>query len=205
MPSKAREFPVLETGRLALRAPLASDAGAFGSILSIHDVTRYSNWVDDPTKAQLERAMRWMRKAYASGAGCGWIIEERASGAVAGAIRFNNFEIKWRCGEIGYELHPDFWGKGLMTEAVTPWRRAAMRSSGSTGSKPGRSPAIRRRTGCWKSRAFAMKERCGNEDGSRAPITTSACLGGSRTTSQLEVPPRACSPREITRPAIDSV
>jgi len=24
----------------------------------------------------------------------------------------------WRCGEIGYESHPDFWGRGLMTEAV---------------------------------------------------------------------------------------
>ena len=119
MRSNARPFPVLATKRLVLRAPLAEDAAAFGKILSIRDVTRYSNWPDAPSKAQLERAMRWMRKAYASGKGCGWIIEERSSSTIAGAIRFNSFEIKWRCGEIGYELHPDFWGKGLMTEAVT--------------------------------------------------------------------------------------
>jgi [ribosomal protein S5]-alanine N-acetyltransferase len=42
----------------------------------------------------------------------------RLKKAVAGAVRFNSFEKKWRCGEIGYELHPDYWGKGLMTEAV---------------------------------------------------------------------------------------
>ena len=98
--------------------------------------------------------MRWMRKAYASGKGCGWIIEERSSSTIAGAIRFNNFEIKWKCGEIGYELHPDFWGKGLMTEAVTAVAACGYEFSASIASKPGRFPAIRRRTGCWRNPAF---------------------------------------------------
>ena len=206
MQSNARPFPVLATRRLVLRAPLPEDAAAFGNILSIPDVTRYSNWPDAPSNAQLERSMRWMRKAYSSGKGCAWIIEERSSNTIAGAIRFNSFEIKWRCGEIGYELHPDFWGKGLMTEAVALWRRAAIRFSASTVSKPGPFLAIRRRTGCWRNRDFDMKGRCDREDGSREPTTTSACLDGSRTMSRLM--PRLCGfliPRRIVLPAKDTL
>ena len=59
-----------------------------------------------------------MSKVHVSGKGCAWIIEIEKSRTIAGAIRFNSFEKKWRSGEIGYELHPDYWGKGLMTEAV---------------------------------------------------------------------------------------
>ncbi|MER8433613.1 hypothetical protein [Mesorhizobium caraganae] len=55
MPASARVFPVLSTSRLLLRAASAKDAEAFGDILSIPDVSRYSNWPDAPTKAQLKR------------------------------------------------------------------------------------------------------------------------------------------------------
>lgn len=113
-----RKFPVLSTKRLTLRAPTMKDVPEFQALLSIPEITRFSNWPDAPPKARVERALRWMSKVHASGKGCAWIIEIADSKALAGAIRFNNFEKKWRCGEIGYELHPDYWGKGLMTEAV---------------------------------------------------------------------------------------
>jgi RimJ/RimL family protein N-acetyltransferase len=114
----ARKFPILSTKRLTLRAPALADSAAFRAVLSIPDVTRFSNTPDAPTKAQGERLVRWMSKLHASGKGCAWIIEHWDSKTVVGAIRFNSFEKRWKCGEIGYESHPDFWGKGLMTEAV---------------------------------------------------------------------------------------
>ena len=117
-PMASRKFPQLTTKRLTLRAATPKDVAEFHALVSTPEVTRYSNWPDAPTKAQIERSLRWMSKVHASGKGCAWIIETGASKAVAGAIRFNSFEKKWRCGEIGYELHPDYWGKGLMTEAV---------------------------------------------------------------------------------------
>ena len=117
-PTAIRKFPLLTTKRLTLRAATPKDVPEFHALVSLPEVTRYSNWPDAPTRAQTERSLRWMSKIHASGKGCAWIIETGASKAVAGAIRFNSFEKKWRCGEIGYELHPDYWGKGLMTEAV---------------------------------------------------------------------------------------
>jgi RimJ/RimL family protein N-acetyltransferase len=116
--AKARKFPVLSTKRLTLRAPTLADASAIRAIVSIPAVTRFSNWPDAPTKAQVERGMRWMSKLFASGKGCAWIIEQRHSKTLVGAIRFNRIDKKSKWGELGYESHPDFWGKGLMTEAV---------------------------------------------------------------------------------------
>ena len=117
-PMANRKFPALSTRRLTLRAPTPKDVAQYQALLSIPEVTRFSNWPDGVTKAQAERALRWMSKVHASGKGCAWIIEVSGAKTLAGAIRFNSFEKKWRSGEIGYELHPDYWGKGLMTEAV---------------------------------------------------------------------------------------
>jgi ribosomal-protein-alanine N-acetyltransferase len=111
-------FPALTTRRLRLRLAQAQDAGAFRSLLSLPEVTRYTNWPDAPTPAQMQRYLRWMARLHGSGKGCAWIIEEAHSGRPVGAIRFNSIHRKWRFAELGYESHPDFWGRGLMTEAV---------------------------------------------------------------------------------------
>ena len=117
-PTASRKFPVLSTRRLTLRAPTMKDVSEFQALLAVPEVTRFNNWPDAPKKVQVERFLRWMSKHHASGKGCAWIIEIAGSRALAGAIRFNRFDKKWRSGEIGYELHPDYWGKGFMTEAV---------------------------------------------------------------------------------------
>ena len=118
MAKSDREFPSLTTDRLRLRAPHMDDAEVFRALLSIPEVTRYSNWPDAPKKPYGERTMQWMSKLHTSRSGCAWIIEDGASGALIGAIRFNHFERKWKVGEVGYELHPEFRGRGLMTEAL---------------------------------------------------------------------------------------
>src|SRR5437879_11451225 len=46
-----REFPSLATERLRRRAPNMDDAEAFRALLSIPEVTRYSNWPDAPKPA----------------------------------------------------------------------------------------------------------------------------------------------------------
>jgi ribosomal-protein-alanine N-acetyltransferase len=116
--AKTRAFPQLTTDRLRLRAPTLKDAAAFRAVLSAPGVTRFSNWPDAPTASQGERYARWMTKLHGSGKGCAWIIEHRPSKKLIGAIRFNRFDKKWHVGEVGYEIHPDYWGSGLMTEAV---------------------------------------------------------------------------------------
>ncbi|MGH6754735.1 MAG: GNAT family N-acetyltransferase [Bradyrhizobium sp.] len=111
-------FPLLLTERLSLRAPVMDDCGAFHELLMLPEVTRFSDCPDMPKKAQTDRSMRWMSEAYTKGKGCAWIIEDRVSGRTLGAIRFNRIDRHWKWAEVGYEIHPSVWGKGLMTEAV---------------------------------------------------------------------------------------
>jgi ribosomal-protein-alanine N-acetyltransferase len=111
-------FPSLTTSRLRLRAPRDDDATAFGEVLALPVVTRFSNWPDQPKKRQIERYIGWMIKLHARRSGCAWMIEDSASGRLIGAVRFNRFDRVWRFGEVGYELHPDYWRRGLMTEAL---------------------------------------------------------------------------------------
>jgi [ribosomal protein S5]-alanine N-acetyltransferase len=116
MPKTVRPFPAFSTDRLRLRAPQMEDAEAFGVLLSLPEVTRYSDIPDSATMAG--RMMRFMVRLHESRKGCGWIIEDATSGVLIGAIRFNHFDRRWRVGVVGYECHPDFWGRGLMTEAL---------------------------------------------------------------------------------------
>jgi ribosomal-protein-alanine N-acetyltransferase len=114
----AARFPQLSTDRLALRAVTFDDAVAFHAILSVPEVTRFSNWPDQPAAEEAIRFVRNMSGLFASGEGCAWIIAARESREVLGAIRFNYFVHDWKCAGVGYELHPSAWGRGLATEAL---------------------------------------------------------------------------------------
>jgi [ribosomal protein S5]-alanine N-acetyltransferase len=111
-------FPTLRTDRLQLRDVNSNDAGFYHRLLSIAEVTRFSDFPDAASRAQAGRIVAWMSKLFSSGRGCAWIIDERSTGKSLGAVRINRIHQRWRWGEIGYESHPEFWGLGLMTEAV---------------------------------------------------------------------------------------
>ena len=117
-PRANKDFPTLVTRRLRLRQADMQDCDAFHAILSCPDVTRFSNWPDEPKRSAAERPLRWMCKAFASGKGCAWMIEDMSSAELLGAVRFNNIHHGSRCAEVGYELHPAAWGKGYMSEAL---------------------------------------------------------------------------------------
>ncbi|RWX09073.1 N-acetyltransferase [Rhizobium hidalgonense] len=119
MKHRNKEFPLLVTDRLKLRAPDLADGDDLHALLLMPEVTRFSSWPEAPARAHIKRAMKWMCEVHAKGKGCAWIMEDRVSGRYLGAIRFNSIERHSKCAEIGYELHPSAWGKGLMTEAVT--------------------------------------------------------------------------------------
>jgi [ribosomal protein S5]-alanine N-acetyltransferase len=112
------EFPVLTTDRLLLRAVTPHDAEPFRALLATPGVTDFSNWPDDPTMEQGREFAQMMADAFPRGFGCSWIIEERQTAAFIGAVRFNYFMREWSCAGVGYEIHPIFWGRGVMTEAM---------------------------------------------------------------------------------------
>lgn len=112
------QFPELKTKRLLLRQPLLQDSEVYHHILSAPGVTQYTDIADNPTNKRSDRLVSWLSKLYDKQNGCGWLIENQGSAQVIGAIRINQIIKKAKLGVVGYELHPDDWGQGKMTEAL---------------------------------------------------------------------------------------
>lgn len=113
-------FPVLETERLRLRAVTLGDAPAIFQIMGDPRVIRYFGCLPMPTlEDALERA-RGFAADFRDQAGIRWAIVLRNSGRFVGTCGYwRLIKAHWRA-EIGYELAPEYWGQGIMTEALTP-------------------------------------------------------------------------------------
>ena len=112
-------FPTLETARFRLRALEDGDAAAIFRILSDERVTRYfgSPPMTDPARAS-KRVQR-TAAAFAAQEGIRWAIEPRAGGQFIGSCGFWRLIPEHHRAEIGYELAPEWWGQGVMTEVLS--------------------------------------------------------------------------------------
>lgn len=112
-------FPVLETERCTLRAVTHDDAPDIFHIMSDARVTRYIGQqpMDSPEKA-VER-VRMFQKLFDEQTAIPWAVASREHGQLIGTCVFWNIDRPNFRAEIGYILSPQWWGKGLMAEAVT--------------------------------------------------------------------------------------
>jgi RimJ/RimL family protein N-acetyltransferase len=110
--------PILQTERLVLRPFLDSDLDAYLAVLRSPQV-RASLRLPDT----VGRAEAWSQLALWRGMwelrGCGqWALEDKASGAFVGRAGLHLPERPdWPGVEVGWTLHPAWWGRGLATEA----------------------------------------------------------------------------------------
>ena len=113
------EFPTLQTDRLILRSLHFTDAPALFDYFSRDEVTEF---YDLPTFQSIDEArellLAWQER-YQQDNAIRWAIAfiERPDQLI-GTCGFHNFSTENARAEIGYELHPDFWQSGIMTEAV---------------------------------------------------------------------------------------
>ena len=113
-------FPgVLEGEGLRLRMMTAADAPAFLAFLSKPEVmepTSSEGW----TLESLEQFARDNASGAAQGKWCRYAILLGGEGAPVGGIGLHNMDLRNRRCEIGYDLSPAHWGKGVMTRAARP-------------------------------------------------------------------------------------
>ena len=98
--------PILTTGRLILRPPVAGDARAIADILNDWEVTQWLTMV--PFPYTLADAEEFLARLFATEDRNYWLIE--AKGEVVGAISLRP--------DLGFFLAPEAHGKGYMTEAA---------------------------------------------------------------------------------------
>lgn len=109
---------IIETERLVLRAIKERDTEELYRIWSNHDVAEFMN-IQAMNSLENARSMILILEALSEKeAGYRWTILDKADNRIIGTCGFNYFDEENMRTEIGYELDKEYWGKGLMKEAL---------------------------------------------------------------------------------------
>jgi len=113
-----RQFPRLMAKRVILRQGLKTDVEAIFDIKCRSSLT--ANYAQEPHR-QPEDSDRWLERArdsFANQKDMLWVVELAEKQCVIGSVTLWNLHEMDECAELGYEIHPDFEGRGYMSEAV---------------------------------------------------------------------------------------
>lgn len=112
------QFPVLRTARLELRGIQGEDAEA---LFAMRNDTRVMEFIGRPLMTERKEAADLIERILAdrsANAGITWAMALKGDTAMIGTIGFYRLKLEHHVAEIGYMLGTDWWGKGLMTEAL---------------------------------------------------------------------------------------
>ena len=106
----------LETPRLRLRVPVLADARTIHETYGCDpEVVRYLTWRPHKSLADAETFMRAGLKRRAAGEDFFWALTLKGDDKLIGMVALHPAD--YRVG-LGYVLAREYWGRGLMTEAV---------------------------------------------------------------------------------------
>jgi len=111
-------FPVLTTGRLTLRRLGMNDAPEIKKLRSDKRVNEYLDRPGSITTREAKEFIQKIEKAISNNESAYWAITLTNEDKLIGTICYWNISLEKEMAEIGYELHPDFQGKGIMQEAI---------------------------------------------------------------------------------------
>jgi [ribosomal protein S5]-alanine N-acetyltransferase len=117
---------ILETERLILRPFREDDLDRLAELFANADFMRFSlgPYTREQTAAFLDKIIGWQRAALPSL----FAVELKSERALVGYCGFFHHPPEVTTDvEIGYRLHPDYWNRGLMTEAARAVRDHAFR------------------------------------------------------------------------------
>ncbi len=108
----------IETERTRIRSFRPEELG----VQIAHEMDpRIMEMIRDPLPIEaVEKRIRSFNQGYSGleGVWTGFAVEDIGSGILFGQVFFNIVSYENQSAEIGYRLHPDFWGRGLGTEAA---------------------------------------------------------------------------------------
>ena len=113
-----KDLPTLETERLILRKMVLNDAEAVFAYASNSEVSRYTLWETHRSIEDSRAFLEFATQKYENGDEPDWGIVYRGNGCLVGACGLVNWEAEHARAEVGFVLSREYWGRGLMSEAV---------------------------------------------------------------------------------------
>jgi len=113
-----KDLPTLETERLILRKMAPSDAEAVFAYASDPEVTRYVIWETHRSIEDSRAFLELESSKRESGGEPEWGIVYKGDHRFIGTCGIVSWDPDHARAELGYVLSRDYWGRGLMAEAV---------------------------------------------------------------------------------------
>lgn len=112
-------FPELKTKRLLLRQVLPTDVDAVMKIRGNEEAMRYIPRPRAKTTEDALAVIEMLTNGINEGKSINWAITNiKNPSEIYGIMGFVNFYPELSKVEIGYMLHPDYWGKGYVPEGI---------------------------------------------------------------------------------------
>jgi [ribosomal protein S5]-alanine N-acetyltransferase len=111
-------FPILETKRLKLIEITHQHVDYLYEILSLEEVTRFYGTNRFTLPVEASRLIDMFHKNLVDKRGIRWGIKLKENQRIIGTVGLNGLILKHKRAEIGYELHPAYWRRGLAIEAI---------------------------------------------------------------------------------------
>lgn len=111
-------MPDLRTPRLRLRKLTMRDAQDIYQYSRDPEVARHVLWDAHRSIGDSRAYLRYMLRRYRNREPASWGIEYVDTGRIIGTIGFMWIQEDNNAAEVGYSLAREYWGRGLMTEAL---------------------------------------------------------------------------------------
>ncbi|WP_066320755.1 GNAT family N-acetyltransferase [Bacillus sp. FJAT-29814] len=111
-------FPVLETKRVKLIEITQHHVDSLFEIFSSEEVTRFYGSERFTLPAEAVKLIDMFQKNYLDKRGIRWGIKLKENQKIIGTLGLNGLQLKNKRAEIGYELHPNYWRNGYVSEAL---------------------------------------------------------------------------------------
>lgn len=123
-------FEAVRTDRLLLRLMTPTDVDDVHAYQSLADVCRYLLFEPRERAVVAEKVAGNAAATTLAAEGDHWQPAIELDGRVIGDLFFKLESVEQQTAEIGWTLHPDFGGRGLMTEAASALLRIAFDTLG---------------------------------------------------------------------------
>ena len=111
-------FPELETERFVLRQITQNNSVDIFKYFSLDEVTRFYDVESFTNIKQAEELIQRWNERFERSQAIRWGITLKSLNRVIGTCGFHGWKKNHYKAEIGYELAPEYWRQGFMTEAI---------------------------------------------------------------------------------------
>lgn len=115
-----KRFPIMETDRFILRQIEMSDAEEVFHYFSKDEVMKYYDLDVLKDVSEARRIIKNWQNKYHKNEGLRWGIATKEDNKIIGSCGFHNWEKEHFKAEIGFEVTPEYWRSGVMTEVLQP-------------------------------------------------------------------------------------